>query len=104
MILQSYLYCFPSPATLNHRNVDWIIQGTSGHSEDTINSFSSQEKKPNTAYMLGVEPMELLNLQGGELEALAEGPVEALKLWNLPRNKKRDQIKKVIELAKIVLG
>ncbi len=30
--------------------------------------------------------------------------IENLELWNLLRNKKRDQIKKLYEIAKIVLG
>jgi hypothetical protein len=55
------------------------------------------------ASALGVEPAELLNFKGNELAALAEGPSEVLDLWNLLRNKKREQIKKIYEIAKIVV-
>jgi hypothetical protein len=49
-------------------------------------------------------PLELLNFSGRELRALSEGPPECLELWNLLRNKKRDQIKKISDIAKISLS
>ena len=66
---------------------------------DRAPSLESLEK---VAEALGVDPAELLNFKGKELKALAEGPPECLELWNLLRNKKRDQIKKIYEIAKIV--
>jgi hypothetical protein len=51
-----------------------------------------------------VDPAELLNIRGREFRALAECPSEVLELWNLLRGKKRDQIKKVHDIAKIVTG
>jgi len=77
---------------------------------DSISRIERGERTPSLETMesisrvLGVEPMELLNFQGKELEALSEGPVENLELWNFLRNKKRDQIKKLIDIAKIVFG
>jgi len=68
---------------------------------DRAPSLGSLEK---IAEALGIDPGELLNFKGKEFKALAEGPPECLELWNLLKNKKRDQIKKVYEIAKIVLG
>ncbi len=68
---------------------------------DRAPSLESLEK---IAEGLGIEPAELLNFKGKGLKALAEGPPECLELWNLLRNKKRDQIKKIHDLAKIVLS
>jgi len=68
---------------------------------DRAPSLESLEK---IAEALTVDPAELLNFKGKELKVLAEGPPECLELWNLLRNKKRDQIKKVYEITKILLG
>jgi len=64
----------------------------------------SLESMERIAMALDVEPIELLNFRGKEFKALAEGPLEALELWNLLRNKKRDQIKKICDIAKLVLS
>jgi len=64
----------------------------------------SLESLESIAMALGVEPSKLLNFRGKELKALAEGPQECLELWNLLKDKKRDQIKKLYEIAKIILG
>ncbi len=63
----------------------------------------SLESLESIAEALQVDPAELLNFKGEELKALAEGPPECLDLWNLLRNKRRDQIKKIYEIAKILL-
>jgi len=68
---------------------------------DRAPSLESLEK---IAEALGVDPADLLNFKGKELKALAEAPPECLELWNLLKNKKRDQIKKVYEIAKIILN
>ncbi len=68
---------------------------------DRAPSLESLEK---IAEALRVDPAELLNFKGKELKALAEDPPESLELWNLLRNKKRDQIKKIYDMAKIVLS
>ena len=43
-----------------------------------------------------------LNFKGKEITALAEVVPETMDLWTLLRNKKRDQIKKLYEIAKIL--
>jgi len=68
---------------------------------DRAPSLESLEK---IAEALGTEPAELLNFKGREFKALAEGPPECLELWNLLKNKKRDQIKKIFDISKILLG
>ena len=75
---------------------------------DSISRIERGERSPSFESLeritsaLGVEPVELLNFKGKELVALAEGPSEMLELWNLLRNKKRRQIKKIYEIAKIL--
>ena len=64
----------------------------------------SLESLESLAHALGVEPMELLNFKGKEITALAEVVPETMDLWNLLRNKKRDQIKKLYEIDKILFG
>ena len=77
---------------------------------DSISRIERGERAPslesleNIAFALGVEPIELLNFSEKEFKALTEGPPEILELWNLLRNKRRDQIKKIYEIAKILLG
>ena len=68
---------------------------------DRAPSLESLEK---IAEALGNDPAELLNFKGKEFKALVEGPQECLELWNLLKNKKRDQIKKVYDIAKVVLS
>ena len=76
---------------------------------DSISSIERGERSPSfeslerIASALGVEPVELLNFKGKELAALAEGSPEALELWSLLKNKKRDQVKKIYEIAKILI-
>lgn len=60
------------------------------------------ESLEKIAEALGLDPAELLNFKGKEFWALAESSPEALELCNLLRNKKRDQIKKVYNIAKII--
>ena len=68
------------------------------------NRALSLESLEKIAEALGIDAAELLNFKGKEFKALAEGPPECLELWNLLRNKRRDQIKKVYEITKILLG
>jgi len=46
---------------------------------------------------------ELFNFDGQEIAALSESPFESLELWKLLRNKRSKQVKKITEIAKIVL-
>ncbi len=83
---------------------------TAGLSVDSIRSIERGDGSPRMeslekiAKALRVDAAELLNFGGREFRALAEGPPECLDLWNLLKNKKRGQAKKVYELAKIVLS
>lgn len=67
---------------------------------DRSPSFESLER---IAAALGTDPVQLLNFEGKELEALAECSTEALELWKLLRNRKSHQIKKLYEIAKVLL-
>lgn len=77
---------------------------------DSISRMERGERAPSLesleriAAALRVDPAVLINFKGKELGALAEGHPEALELWNLLRNKRRDQIRKVYDIAKIVLS
>jgi transcriptional regulator with XRE-family HTH domain len=68
---------------------------------DRAPSLESLEK---IAEALGIDPAELLNLRGKELKALSEGPPECLELWNLLKDRKRTEIKKVFDIARILLS
>ena len=67
------------------------------------NRAPSLESLASIATALGVEPSQLLNFRGKELKALAEGPSECLELWNFLRDKKRGDIKKILDVAQIML-
>jgi len=64
---------------------------------------SRMESLLKLARGLRVDPPELLNFRGREFRALAECPSEVLGLWNLLRNAKRSHIKKVYDIAKILM-
>ena len=63
-------------------------------------SLESIEKISNA---LKVGSSELFNFDGEEIAALSESPCESLELWKLLRNKRSKQLKKITEIAKIVL-
>ena len=63
-------------------------------------SLESIEKISNA---LKVRSSELLNVDGEEIAALSESPFESLELWKLLMNKRSKQVKKITEIAKIVL-
>ena len=67
---------------------------------DRAPSLESLEK---IAAALKTNPVQLLNFEGKELEALAECPGEALELWKFLRKKKPHQIKKLYDMAKVLL-
>ena len=77
---------------------------------DSISRMERGERAPSLESMekigeaLGVDPSELLNFRGKALQDLAECSAEALELWKLLRKKKPDQIKKLFEVGKILLG
>lgn len=63
-------------------------------------SLESIEKISNA---LKVRSSELFNFDGEEVAALSESPSESLALWRLLRNKRSKQVKKITEIAKIIL-
>jgi transcriptional regulator with XRE-family HTH domain len=63
-------------------------------------SLESIEKISNA---LKIRSAELFNFEGEEIAALSDNPFESLALWKLLRNKRSKQVKKVTEIAKIVL-
>ena len=77
---------------------------------DSISRMERGERAPSLesleriGFALQKEVADLLNFRGKEVKALAEAHPEALELWNLLRNKRREQIRKVYEIAKIVLS
>lgn len=78
-------------------------------SVDSISRMERGERAPSLeslekiATALKTDPAELLNFKGKELKALAECHPEALELWNLLRQKGSAEIKKVHEVAKVIL-
>lgn len=78
-------------------NIDMINRIEKG---DRAPSLHSLEK---IAEALNVDPAELLNFNRRELKASPEGSPERLGLWNILRDKKRGDIKKILDVAKIML-
>jgi transcriptional regulator with XRE-family HTH domain len=76
---------------------------------DLISRIERGERAPSLESIeklssaLNVSPSLLFNFEGKNFEALAEGPQEAFEILNLLKGKKTKQIKKVFEIAKIVL-
>ena len=67
---------------------------------DRAPSLHSLEK---IAEALNVDPPEILNFKGKQLKTLTEGQQDCLKIWRLLKNKTPDQIKKIHNIAKVVL-
>ena len=63
-------------------------------------SLESIEKLSNA---LKISLSELFNFDGQEIAALSESPFESLELWKLLQGKRSKQVKKITEIAKIVL-
>jgi transcriptional regulator with XRE-family HTH domain len=63
-------------------------------------SLESIEKISNA---LKIRMSELFSFDGDEIAALSESPFESLELWKLLRNTRPKQVKKIPEIAKIVL-
>jgi transcriptional regulator with XRE-family HTH domain len=78
-------------------------------SVDSISRIERGERAPSLesiekiANALKVKASELLNFEGEEIAALSESPSESLELWKLLKNKRPKQVKKITEIAKIVL-
>lgn len=67
-------------------------------------SFISQGNLDNiyVSRYTKITPAELFNFENEEILRLSENPSESLELWKILRNKKAEQIKKIIEIAKAV--
>ncbi len=83
---------------------------TTNLSIDSISRIERGERAPSLesiekiAKALTVRTSELFNFDGNdETTALSENPSESLELWKLLRNKRAKQVKKITEIAKIVL-
>lgn len=63
-------------------------------------SLESIEKISNA---LKIRMSELFNFEGQEITALSESPFESMELWKLLKGKRSKQVKKITEIAKIVL-
>ncbi|MBU1054580.1 MAG: helix-turn-helix transcriptional regulator [Proteobacteria bacterium] len=63
-------------------------------------SLETIEKLSNA---LKIKSSELLNFDGEEITVLTESPFESLELWKLLKGKRPKQIKKITEIAKIIL-
>jgi len=63
-------------------------------------SLESIEKISNA---LNVSCAELFNFDGEEIAALSDGPPENLELWRLLQGRRPRQVKKIKEIARIVL-
>jgi len=85
-------------AEITNLSVDSISRIERGERAPSLESI---EKISNA---LKVKFSELFNFDGNdEITDLSENPSESLELWKLLRNKRSKQVKKITEIAKIVL-
>ena len=76
---------------------------------DLISRIERGERAPSLesieriAAALNVSCAELLNFEGEEILALSNAPCEALELWRLLEGRRPKQVKKINDIAKIVL-
>ena len=78
-------------------------------SVDSISRIERGERAPSLesiekiSVALKLNASELLNFDNEEIAALSEIPSESLELWKLLKSKRPKQVKKITEIAKIVL-
>lgn len=78
-------------------------------SVDSISRIERGERAPSLETIdkisnaLKIRPVELFNFDGVEITALSEAPSESLELWKLLRNKRSKHVKKIIEIAKLII-
>jgi transcriptional regulator with XRE-family HTH domain len=86
-----------------------ILAERTNLSIDSISRIERGERAPSLESIekistaLKVKAFELFNFDDEEIAALSECSYESLELWNLLRNKRPKQAKKIIEIAKIIL-
>lgn len=86
-----------------------ILAEKTNLSVDSISRIERGERAPSLESVekisdaLKVKLSELFNFDGDEVSVLSDCPSESLALWKLLRNKRAKQVKKIAEIAKIVL-
>jgi transcriptional regulator with XRE-family HTH domain len=76
---------------------------------DLISRIERGERAPSLESIekisdaLNVSCAELLNFDGEQVAALSDGPSENLELWKLLKGRRPRQVKKIKEIAKIIL-
>lgn len=76
---------------------------------DSISRMERGERAPSLESIekissaLKIRLSQLFNFEGEEITALSESPSESMELWRLLRSKRPKQVKKIIEIAKIIL-
>lgn len=86
------------------------LAGKTNLSIDSISRIERGERAPSLesiekiADALRVKALELFNFDDEEVSTLSENACESLELWKLLKNKHPKQVKKITEIAKIVLG
>ncbi len=84
-------------AEVTNLSVDLISRIERGERAPSLESIEKISKA------LGVRLSELFNFENEEISVLSEGPSENMELWKLLKNSKPHQVKKIIEIVKIVL-
>lgn len=85
-------------ATISNLSVDLISRierGMRAPSLETILKISEALK---------IQPADLFNFDGEELKIQSECPFEVMELWKLLRESRPHHIKKIFQIAKIILG
>lgn len=82
---------------------------TTNLSVDLISRIERGERAPSLesiekiSHALGMPLSELFNFYNEEVCAIADSPSESLELWKLLKGRTSKQVKKLTEIAKIVL-
>ena len=67
-----------------------------------ISTFDCSIEKISDA--LGIRPVDLFNFENEEIQLQAACPFEVMELWKLLREGRPRHIKKICQIAKIVMG
>ncbi|MFZ4439418.1 MAG: helix-turn-helix domain-containing protein [Syntrophales bacterium] len=86
------------------------LAGKTDLSVDSISRLERGDRAPSLesieriANALKIKMSELFNFEGEEIAALSESPAECLQLWRFLKGKRPNQVKKITEIAKIIMG
>jgi transcriptional regulator with XRE-family HTH domain len=96
------------------RNTAGITQATlagkANLSLDLISRIERGERAPSLESIekisnaLKISCSELFNFDNEEIAVLSEGPSENLELWKLLKGRQSKHVKKINEIAKLILG